>query len=456
MFILNYIVALGASVMMPIIFTIIGVLIGLGLGKSIRAGLYVGVGFVGLSVITKLLTENLGPVINKMVDSYGLSTSILDVGWPVASQIAYSSQIGASMIPICLGVNVILLLLNCTKTVNMDIWNYWHYAFIGSIVYVATNNFLLSVAGAVANFIITMCIADYYMPKLHKFYGNIDGVSLAFPIAAIYAPFAVLMDKLIDLIPGVRKIDFNAEDLQKRFGVFGEPIILGTIIGAILGLIAQYSLDETLKLAVNLAAVLVLIPRVTQLLIEGLNPISEATKVLIAKRFKGKEFWIGMSPSLVVGHPTNLVCSLLVIPVILFLSVILPGNKFLPIASLAGAMYIFPFVIPLVKGNVFRTFLFGVLALVAGNYISTMLAPIFTESAILAGTQLPEGTSLISCFDYGGHPAAGIIYQLATKYQWLGIGLLSLLSIGMLAINRQLIRSRAQADQIKGYVNADE
>lgn len=443
MIVLDYIVSLGASVMMPIIFTVIGVIIGLGIGKSIKSGLSVGVGFVGLSVITKLLTENLGPVINQMVEIYGLNTSILDVGWPVASQIAYSSQIGALMIPICLLVNLVMILFKCTKTMNMDIWNYWHYAFIGSIIYVATDNFLLSVSAAVINFIITMCIADYYMPTLHDFYEGIDGISLAFPIAAIYAPFAVLMDKLVDKIPVLNKIDFNAEDLQKRFGVFGEPIILGTVIGALLGGIAKYSLDDILRLAVNMAAVLVLIPRVTQLLIEGLNPISEATKNLISKKFKGQELWIGMSPSLVVGHPTNLVCSLLVIPVILFVSVFLPGNKFLPIASLAGAMYIFPFVIPLVKGNVFRTFLFGVLALIAGNYISTSLAPIFTESALLAGTTLPEGTSLISCFDYGGHPAAWIIYQLTVNYPIIGIAVLSALSLVLLLFNRKIIEKRA-------------
>ena len=51
----SYIIALGASVMMPIIFTIIGMCIGMKFGKALKSGLFVGVGFVGLGVVTALL-----------------------------------------------------------------------------------------------------------------------------------------------------------------------------------------------------------------------------------------------------------------------------------------------------------------------------------------------------------------------------------------------------------------
>ena len=38
----SYIISLGASVMMPILFTIIGLCIGMKFGKSLKSGLYVG------------------------------------------------------------------------------------------------------------------------------------------------------------------------------------------------------------------------------------------------------------------------------------------------------------------------------------------------------------------------------------------------------------------------------
>ena len=45
----GYIVGLGAPVMMPIIFTVLGVCIGIKFGKALKSGLLVGVGFVGKS-----------------------------------------------------------------------------------------------------------------------------------------------------------------------------------------------------------------------------------------------------------------------------------------------------------------------------------------------------------------------------------------------------------------------
>ena len=53
----GYIIGLGAAVMMPIIFTILGVCIGIKFSKALKSGLLVGVGFVGLSVVTALLTS---------------------------------------------------------------------------------------------------------------------------------------------------------------------------------------------------------------------------------------------------------------------------------------------------------------------------------------------------------------------------------------------------------------
>ena len=105
-----------------------------------------------------------------------------------------------------------------------------------------------------------------------------------------------------------------------------------------------------------------------------------------------------MSPALVIGHPTTLVVSLLLIPVTLFLSVVLPGNQFLPLASLAGMFYLFPAVLPITKGNVLKTFLIGLVSLIVGLYFVTDLAPFFTQAAHDvfvktgdAAVKIPEG-----------------------------------------------------------------
>ena len=91
----SYIIGLGAAVMMPVIFTILGICIGIKPAKALKSGLLVGVGFVGLSVITGLLTSALGPALSKVVEIYGLQLKVFDMGWPAAASVAYNTAVGA-------------------------------------------------------------------------------------------------------------------------------------------------------------------------------------------------------------------------------------------------------------------------------------------------------------------------------------------------------------------------
>lgn len=441
MFVINYIVQLGASVMMPIIFTLLGLVLGLGLGKSLKSGLSVGVGFVGLSVVTSLLSDNLGPAVNKMTEIYNLKLNILDIGWPAASQIAFGSKVGAIMIPLGLIINMIMIITKTTRTVNIDIWNYWHFAFIGSIVYIGTQNLGWGIFAASVSYIITLVIADRTASNVSEFYKDLDGIALPQAFCAAYVPFAVVINKILDAIPGINKIDIDAEGMQKKFGVIGEPIFLGVIVGVVLGTIARYPLANVLKLGITMSAVMVLIPRITGLFIEGLVPISEATKAIIEKKFSSyKGLKIGMSPALVIGHPTTLVVSLLLVPCILFISVILPGNQFLPLTSLAGLIYIFPLILPITKGNVFKTFIIGLIMLVAGNYIATDIATIFTQAAVISGVSLPEGINAVASIDFAASPMTWIIYNLS-KINMIGPAILSVMTLLAMLWNRKKIKS---------------
>lgn len=380
--IFEYIISLGASVMMPIIFGVLGLALGIKPGKAILSGLYVGVGFVGLSIITALLTSSLGPGLNSVVDIYNLKLKVFDMGWPAAAAVAYNTAVGALIIPVCLGVNLVLLLLRCTKTVNIDLWNYWHFAFIGAVVYFATDNLYLGFFAAIICYIITLVMADLTAKKFQKYYEGMEGISIPQPFCQGMVPFAMVINKALDKIPGFEKLYIDAEGMKKKFGILGEPLFLGVIIGCGIGFLAKYELPQILSLGIKMGAVMELIPRITRLFIEGLMPISEATKKLIHKKFQGKiDLNIGMTPALVIGHPTTLVVSLLLIPVTLLLSVYLPGNEFLPLASLAGMFYLFPLILPITNGNVVKSFIIGLVIIVVGLYFVTDLAPFFTHAA---------------------------------------------------------------------------
>ena len=364
-----YIIGLGAAVMMPVIFTILGVCIGIKLGDALKSGLKVGVGFIGLSIVTALLTSALGPALQTVVEIYGLQLKVFDMGWPAAASVAYNTAVGAFIIPVCLGVNLLMLLTKTTRTVNIDLWNYWHFAFIGAVIYFATESLAWGFFGAIICYIVTLVLADMTAYKFQHFYKDMEGISIPQPFCAGFAPFAWIINKGLDKIPGLNKIEIDAEGMKKKFGILGEPLFLGVVVGVGIGCLTCTSWNEIvdnipkiLSLGIKMGAVMELIPRVTVLFIEGLKPISDATRSLIARKFKGADgLIIGLSPALVYAHPTTLVVSLLLIPVTLLLAVILPGNQFLPLASLAGMFYLFPLVLPFTKGNVLKNFIIGVI-----------------------------------------------------------------------------------------------
>ena len=170
--------SLGVSVVMPIVLTIIGVLFGAGFGKSLKAGLTVGIGFIGLNlVINQLMGTDLAGAVTAMVTRFGLGLSVLDVGWPAASAIAMGSIVGTIIIPLGLVVNIVMLLTNTTQTADVDIWNYWHFAFTGALVAIVTNNVMLGICAAIINEVIVLIIGDVTAPLVEKSLG-LPGVSI--------------------------------------------------------------------------------------------------------------------------------------------------------------------------------------------------------------------------------------------------------------------------------------
>ena len=451
-----YVIGLGAAVMMPVIFTILGVAIGIKPAKAVRSGLLVGVGFVGLGVVTALLTSNLGPALKGMTDLYHLDLPFFDLGWPAAAAVAYSCAVGAFIIPVCLGVNLVMLLTKTTRTVNIDLWNYWHFAFLGAMVFYATDSLAWAFYAAIVLFVITLCMADFTARGFQAYYKDMDGISIPQPFCQSFTPFAVAIGWLLDRIPGFDRLNIDAEGMKRKFGLLGEPLFLGVIIGCAIGALRCDSLGAVvdsipsiLKLGVTVGAVMELIPRITALFIEGLKPICNAVQEKLAKRFQTPQASqtpstcsIGMSPALVIGHPTTRVVSILLIPVILFLSVLLPGNKFLPLASLAGMFYLFPCVLPITKGNVLKTFVIGLVALLVGLYFVTDLTPAFTKAIAAAkcdGIAVPAGFEGGAALDFASALWCWLVYHLTVTLKWAGAIGAGVLALCMCAVNRRRI-----------------
>lgn len=93
-------------------------------------------------------------------------------------------------------------------------------------------------------------------------------------------------------IPVIKNLKADPDSIQKRFGIFGEPIFMGLFLGAVLGVLAGYNAGEVAKVGMAMAGVMVLMPRMVKLLMEGLIPISEAARNVLQKRFGEMQIFI--------------------------------------------------------------------------------------------------------------------------------------------------------------------
>ena len=434
------IINLGPTVMMPIIMTIIGLCLGVKFARSLKGGLLVGIGFIGLNATVSILTGAVQPAVDNMVKLFGLNLTVIDVGWPSASAIAFGTAVGVAMIPLGIFINVIMLLTKTTRTVDVDIWDFWHFAFSGSIVYALTHNMLIALSLAAVNMVVIMVIADRTAKGTEEILG-LPGITFPHGLAGSFVPIAYVLDKIID----------------KKLGLIGDPAILGLIVGLILGvagyafmpnLTLESKVGSILTMGVTVSAVLVITPKMAAILMEGVVPVSEGVQSIIQKKFSGHgKVYIGLDCAAGIGHPVVLAMSVIMVPITLLLAIILPGNEFLPLVGLCGICFQFPLIVAITKGDFFRTFLIGIVVMGLGLYIGTNLAPLFTSAAQAAHFPIPDGAALISSIDYGSNPIPWLLVQITNLGPVFIIVVIALTVLLALWNRKQILREEQEEAQ---------
>lgn len=410
--VVQYILNLGPTVMLPIMILIIALIFKVPFGKALKSGLTIGIGFVGINLVIGVLSDNLGPAAQAMVERFGFHLTVIDTGWPSAASAAWAAPVSAILIPICVLVNLLLLFLKVTKTLDIDLWNYWHFIAAGATGYIVTNgNWFFAILCAILYEIACLLIADKTAPLVAEFYG-LDGISLPTGSTAAFGLIGIPVGMLIGKIPGINKLNADPESIQKRFGIFGEPMMMGIIIGAVIAFLGGYGVGDIMKMGINMGAVMFLMPRMVKILMEGLIPISEAARDFLQQRYGDREIYLGMDAAVTTGHPANLATGLLLVPITLFLAVILPGNQVLPFGDLATIPFYVSLIVANRKGNIIQSVISGTIVIAFALWMATNFAPVHTE--MMRGVyEFPEGASQLSSLDMGGNFLNWIILKFA-------------------------------------------
>ena len=369
---------LGPVLMVPLVMFILSLVFGMGFKKSLRVGITVGVGLTGVYLILDFFIAAIGGAANILGEKYGGALTFVDIGWSSFSAIGWASKLGLIFIPVGIISNLIMLALNWTNHLSVNIWDYWEAIVGGMITQLLSGSFLLGLVAATACHMINIKVGDWTADQMQDFFGFPGIVSYAPGYAEwglIGKPIAWLMDH----IPGLNKIHLTPEEMSEKVGIFGEPIFIGFFIGTVMGLIAGMDVVTSLTTGINLAAAMYIQPKMIGILMEGLVPVSDGAKEFLQKHAPNRKLFIGLDPAIGTGNPTALAVAALMVPTAIVLALFLPGSKVMPLADLTFIVFFSMWAAAVNKGDVLKSYLTTVIITIFAIYSNAYTAPIMNR-----------------------------------------------------------------------------
>jgi PTS system galactitol-specific IIC component len=393
----------------PIILILLGLGFRVGWQKAIRGGITTGIGLAGLFLVVDLIVAALQPAVQALATRMNVAKGLVDVNWADAG-IAWGWPGVAGLVLSIILVNVIMVVLKLTKTIWTDVWSYWHGSALAGFVWALTGSIPLGVVGGVLYLVAGSLISDLTAKKYQEF-NDMPGIGVPCGTTAQASLFAIPIVWVLDRIPGVKDWDASPEGIKKRFGLIGEPAILGFLLGVIIAIAAGYNVQKVLGLGMQVATMMVVLPKMVSIIAEGIVPITLSVVSFMRERFKDREIFVAVDCAVLLGHPAVMASAVIMFPLSVLLAAILPGVEMLPIASLAVIPFWAGAVVPYTKGNVVKTVIVLAIYAIPFMYLSTLTAGVHTaafQNMGMYGDQIAEGLKLAS-WDMGGDPLGFII-----------------------------------------------
>lgn len=471
----NFFNVFGAATIVPLMIFIVSLSLKVNPKRAFFSALRAGVGLTGFGWVISSFTPLVTKYIQQMVETTGLNLPIVDIGWQTGSLTAFSSSIGLSFFVFGLLIELILFLVGITRVfVPSNLWNNFGYMIWGTMAYAATGNFILSFAFMVFVLLYSLIMSEALADRWSDYYGVKNATINSIHNIETLIP-ALILDPIWNLL-GVNKVKLNPDSLKNKLGIFGEPMTLGFILGIIIGVlgsIKNLGSIETwggiLGFAMSLAAVMTIFPLITGVFAGAFAPLAEAVErnmkeesdLLSPEELAKKRWFIAVDDGVGYGEPATIIAGLILVPIMVLVSFLLPGNRALPVVDLIAIPFMIEAMVAVSKGNILKSILNGIIWFSLGLYAASMLGPIYTEAVQQYGAVLPAGVTMIMSFNLLAHPLTAVVFFAWISGNPLYIGItvaIYLVFLFFLRTRRESIFAylRKMADKNSGFEGSDE
>ena len=412
----NFFTIFGASIIVPIIIFIIALFLHVKFSKAIMSAFYAGVGLTGFNWVIAEFTPIVTKIVRQMVNNTGIKLPVVDIGWQAGSLASFGSSVGITFFVFGLIFELIIFALGITKVfMASNLWNNFGFMIWGTLAYYVTHNFWLSLSLSFFMLLYTLVIAEIQVDRWSEYF-EIKNATVASLHNIEQTIPAILLDPLWNLL-GFNKVKLTPKVFKDRLGVFGEPTSLGVILGII----------------IQLAAVMTIFPLITDVFAKAFIPLADAIdsrqKEEMKEKTHPKRWFLGIDDGVGYGEPATIISGMILIPIMVLLAFVLPGNRTLPVVDLIALPFMVESIVAITRGNILKIIANGIIWFSLGLYASSWLGSVYTEAVSNYGATIPTGVVLITSFNLMARPLNAVVFAafISQNPFWIGLCLVTYL-----------------------------
>lgn len=320
--IFDAIIQLGAAPMMFLLLSLMAILMGVKVSKAVEGGLKLGIAITGVGAVINMLTGSFVHALQDFVQTTGIELTIIDVGWAPIATITWGSAYTLFFLFIIILVNLVLLRMNKTNTLDVDIFNSWHLSFTGLLVLHYSDNLLIATLFVILLGVLKLINADLMKPTFNDLLDMTDGnPTTTTHLNFLINPIIMIVDQLINtLFPNLDRYDFDAAKLNEKIGFWGSRFAIGAYLGVFVGLLGGNSIAKTVNLAFVSAVSLELFAVVGTWLIAAMEPFSQGITDFLSKRMNDRSFNIGIDWPFLAARPEMWAVANILAPILVLLA----------------------------------------------------------------------------------------------------------------------------------------
>ncbi|KRL56087.1 PTS galactitol transporter subunit IIC [Furfurilactobacillus rossiae] len=433
----------GASVLVPIMIFVVALFLRVKPKTAMMSAFYAGVGLTGFGWIITMFTPVVTKIIKQMVNNTGIKLPVVDIGWQAGSLASFGSSVGLSFFVFGLIAELILFALGITKIfMASNLWNNFGFMIWGTLCFYVTHNFWLSLGLSFFMLLYALALAEIQADRWSDYYG-VKNASVSSLHNIEQTVPAIILDPLWNLL-GFNKVKMTPDYFKRKLGVFGEPTTLGALLGIIIGVLGNiralgtlHAWGQILSFAIQLAAVMTIFPLVTGVFAKAFTPLAEEidkhrendgdAESTFEDLIQDKKRWfLGVDDGVGYGEPATIISGVILIPIMVIIAFILPGNKSLPIVDLISLPFMVESIVAITKGNILKVIANGIVWFSLGLYAASWLGSVYTGAVSHYGVAIPAGIVLITSFNLMARPLNALIFAafISQNPLWIGLAVL--------------------------------